>query len=286
MIDEVREVMAEARRVIEAEIEAGHRYVLDGELRARLDAPPPGTSSPPPGTSASPPAAPASPPATPASPPATPASPPATDSGEGPDLTLAERSERHAALAARAEACTSCGLAATRNRVVVGVGKLGAHLMLIGEAPGHDEDRTGEPFVGRAGQLLNRILAAIGLERNEVYIANIIKCRPPENRNPTPTEITACSPLLREQIDLVRPRVICALGRIAATTLLRSHQTLGAMRGRVHELSGIPLVVTYHPSALLRYPAYKKPTWEDMQVVQRLLGGADAEIALVAGTRT
>jgi DNA polymerase len=254
--------MAQARRVIEAEVEAGHRYVLDGELKARLDAPPPAPASPP-ATSTSPPAA-------PAPPPAAPASPPATGDGEGPDPTLGERRERHAALVARAEACTSCGLAATRNRVVVGVGKLGAHLMLIGEAPGHDEDRTGEPFVGRAGQLLNRILTAIGLE----------------NRNPTPTEITACSPFLREQIDLVRPRVICALGRIAAATLLRSHQTLGAMRGRVHELSGIPLVVTYHPSALLRFPAYKKPTWEDMQVVQRLLAGAGAEAALVAGTST
>jgi DNA polymerase len=255
------EVLAEARRLIEAEIQAGRRYVLDRELRDRLDAGPP----PPPAAAS--------------------VGGPPRAAGAAAGLTLAERRERLAALAERVLACTRCGLAAGRNKVVVGTGQLGSRLMLIGEAPGHDEDQTGEPFVGRAGQLLNRILAAIGLERGEVYIANIIKCRPPENRNPTPSEIAACVPFVREQVDLVAPRVICALGRVAATTLLKSTATLAAMRGRVHEFSGIPLVVTYHPSALLRYQAYKRPTWEDMQVVQRLLAGASAEEALLAGAR-
>jgi DNA polymerase len=143
--------------------------------------------------------------------------------------------------------------------------------MLVGEAPGHDEDMTGEPFVGRAGQLLTRILAAMQLERSAVYIANVIKCRPPENRNPLPAEIAACSPFLAEQIQLVKPRVLCALGRYAAANLLSTHQSLAGLRGRVHDYRGIPVVVTYHPSALLRYPMYKKPTWEDMQIVLKLL---------------
>jgi DNA polymerase len=155
--------------------------------------------------------------------------------------------------------------------VVVGVGPIDAPLMLVGEAPGHDEDMTGEPFVGRAGQLLTRILAAMQLERSAVYIANVIKCRPPENRNPLPAEIAACSPFLAEQIQLVKPRVLCALGRYAAANLLSTHQSLAGLRGRVHDYRGIPVVVTYHPSALLRYPMYKKPTWEDMQIVLKLL---------------
>jgi uracil-DNA glycosylase len=162
-------------------------------------------------------------------------------------------------------------LSETRTTVVVGIGAIDPPLMLVGEAPGHDEDVSGEPFVGRAGQLLTRILAAMQLERPSVYIANVIKCRPPENRNPLPGEISACSPFLAEQIQLVRPRVLCALGRYAAATLLGTHQSLGALRGRVHDYRGIPLVVTYHPSALLRYPMYKKPTWEDMQIVLKLL---------------
>lgn len=261
MADEVFKVLAEVRNLIEAEIQAGRRYVLDRELRGRLDAGPP----PPPA--------------------AAPVGGPPRVAGVAAGLTLDERRVRLAALTERALDCTRCGLAAGRNQVVVGTGPLGSRLMLIGEAPGHDEDQTGEPFVGRAGQLLNRILAAIGLKRGEVYIANIIKCRPPENRNPTPPEIAACVPFVREQVDLVAPRVICALGRVAATTLLKSTATLAAMRGRVHEFSGTPLVVTYHPSALLRYPAYKRPTWEDMQVVERLLAGASADEALLAGAR-
>jgi DNA polymerase len=203
--------------------------------------------------------------------------------GASPDLE--SRAARLAALAAEVEACTRCALATTRNKVVVGVGRLDPGLMLVGEAPGADEDRAGEPFVGRAGQLLTRILAAIGLERGDVYIANVLKCRPPENRNPLPGEIVACSPYLAAQIEIIRPRVICALGRFAASTLLGTHQTtLGALRGRIHDYRGTPVVVTYHPSALLRYPMYKKPTWEDMQVIERLLAGKGAAEALVAAS--
>ncbi len=270
MTKDRRELLAALRQRVDREVAAGRRHVIDAELAVRLSDPPaavvlPATASP---RAAAPPPRPAAP--------GIPA-PAAAD--------LAARRERLAALAARTEACTSCALASSRNRVVVGVGRPDPGLMLIGEAPGADEDRMGEPFVGRAGQLLNRILAAIGLERGDVYIANVLKCRPPENRNPLPGEIAACSPFLAEQIEILRPRVICALGRFAAATLLRTHQTtLGALRGQIHDYQGIPVVVTYHPSALLRYPMYKKPTWEDMQVIQRLLAGESAERALSAAS--
>ena len=273
MTREEIEVVAAVRRLVAAEIAAGRGRVIDAELAARLaSGREPGRTA---AAHAAPPAAPAAPPAGPAAPPAGPAS--------GPDH--AARAARLAALTAEAEACTRCALATTRSKVVVGVGRLEPGLMLVGEAPGADEDRVGEPFVGRAGQLLTRILAAIGLERGDVYIANVLKCRPPENRNPLPGEIAACSPYLAEQIAIVRPRVIAALGRFAAATLLRTHQTtLSALRGRIHDYQGIPIVVTYHPSALLRYPMYKKPTWEDMQVIQRLLAGQSAAEALVAAS--
>ncbi len=301
MTPEERAVMAELRRRVSREIETGSRYVIDAELAASIGsaagmgpsaAAPPASAGVPPASAAPPraaargttgPAAAANRAAAP--PPAAPPAPAgASRRGEAapPSPDHAERSARLAALTTRAEACTQCALAGTRNKVVVGVGCLDPGLMLVGEAPGADEDRQGEPFVGRAGQLLTRILAAIGLERSDVYIANVLKCRPPENRNPLPGEIAACSPFLAEQFEIIRPRVICALGRFAASTLLRTHQTtLGALRGRIHDYQGIPVVVTYHPSALLRYPMYKKPTWEDMQVVQRLLAGMSAEEALV-----
>jgi DNA polymerase len=285
MTREELEVVAAVRRLVAAEIAAGRGRVIDAELQARLapageparavaaaDASAPARSPAPSSI-----AAPAPAPARAAAPP--PLLPPAA----GPDQ--AERAARLAALIAEAEACTRCALATTRTKVVVGVGRLDPGLMLVGEAPGADEDRVGEPFVGRAGQLLTRILAAIGLERGDVYIANVLKCRPPENRNPLPGEIAACSPYLAEQIAIVRPRVIAALGRFAAATLLRTHQTtLSALRGRIHDYQGIPVIVTYHPSALLRYPMYKKPTWEDMQVIQRLLAGQSAAEALVAAS--
>ncbi len=167
--------------------------------------------------------------------------------------------------------CTLCPLHATRNKFVYGVGNPKADLMIIGEAPGADEDRLGEPFVGRAGQLLDKILAAIQLSRKEVYITNILKSRPPNNRDPLPEEMTVCMPYLYEQIRLIQPKLICALGRISAQALLQTTTPLGKLRKRWHDFRGIPLIVTYHPAALLRFPAYKRDTWEDMQTLKARL---------------
>jgi len=164
--------------------------------------------------------------------------------------------------------CQECPLGATRNKFVYGVGNPHADLMFIGEAPGADEDRLGEPFVGRAGQLLDKILAAIRLTRQDVYIANILKCRPPGNRDPQPDEMEKCFPLLKEQVALIRPKLICALGRIAAQALLNCSTPLGKLRGRWHEYEGVPMLVTYHPAALLRFPGYKRDTWTDMQTLR------------------
>jgi DNA polymerase len=271
MAEDYAAVLAEVRRAIEREVAAGRRQVLDASLGTRLAGamPAPGGAVAPfpaPTPSPAPSPAPAFPP-TPAAPMERVAIAPAAAPAPDREARLAKLAE----LAERVAGCTRCVLSETRTKVVVGIGAIDPPLMLVGEAPGHDEDVSGEPFVGRAGQLLTRILAAMQLERPSVYIANVIKCRPPENRNPLPGEISACSPFLAEQIQLVRPRVLCALGRYAASTLLRTQQSLGALRGRVHEYQGIPLVVTYHPSALLRYPMYKKPTWEDMQIILKLL---------------
>jgi uracil-DNA glycosylase len=159
-------------------------------------------------------------------------------------------------------------LDATRINPVFGVGNPEASLMVIGEAPGADEDAKGEPFVGRAGQLLDKILEAIGFAREAVYIANILKSRPPNNRNPLPEEVAAHEPILYKQIALIRPRVILCVGRVAGTTLLRSNESLTALRQRVHDFHGIPMVVTYHPAALLRNPNWKRPTWEDVQFLR------------------
>jgi DNA polymerase len=160
-----------------------------------------------------------------------------------------------------------CPLGKTRTKFVYGVGNARADIMFIGEAPGRDEDRQGEPFVGRAGKLLDKILDAMGYSRDEVYIANILKCRPPENRDPQPEEMKACMPYLLEQIRLIKPKFIVALGRIAAHGLLDTKTPLGKLRGRWHEFHGVPLLVTYHPAALLRSPQFKRPTWEDMQML-------------------
>jgi DNA polymerase len=286
--DSLAALLAEVRAGLEREIAAGRGTILDRELGARLARGAQGagrvepTSVPPPLAAAAPIQSAAAAPIQPAASAMPVTSPSPAILGAAPAPDAAARAARLAELAERAAACTRCTLAGTRNRVVVGVGRLDPPLMLVGEAPGHDEDMQGEPFVGRAGQLLTRILGAMQLERAHVYIANVIKCRPPENRNPLPAEIAACSPFLIEQIELLRPRILCALGRYAASTLLQTHQSLAALRGKVHDFRGIPLVVTYHPSALLRYPMYKKPTWEDMQVVLRLMAGASAEEALAA----
>jgi uracil-DNA glycosylase len=167
----------------------------------------------------------------------------------------------------------------TRTNPVFGVGNPEADLMIVGEAPGADEDAQGEPFVGRAGQLLNQILGAIGFQREEVYIANILKSRPPNNRNPLPDEIAAHEPILFKQIALIRPKIILTVGLVSATTLLRSRASLTALRQQLHDFHGIPLVATYHPAALLRNPNWKRPTWEDVQFLRahydRLTAGAD-----------
>jgi len=161
--------------------------------------------------------------------------------------------------------CQKCPLGSTRTNFVFGVGNLKAEIIVIGEAPGADEDAKGEPFVGRAGQLLNKMLLAIGLPREEVYICNILKCRPPNNRDPLASEVEQCEPYLHHQIKLLQPKMMLALGRIAAQTLLRSTDSLTKMRASVHEYQGVPLMVTYHPAALLRNQSWKKPTWEDLQ---------------------
>ena len=176
-------------------------------------------------------------------------------------------------LQGRVAACEACGLHRTRTQTVFGVGNRDADLMVIGEAPGADEDRQGEPFVGRAGQLLNAMLQAAGLKREAVYIANVLKCRPPDNRDPRPEESRACEPYLRRQVALVRPRAILAVGRIAAQNLLQTADPVGRLRGRAFDFDGVPLVVTYHPAYLLRSPEQKAKAWDDLQRVMQLLRG-------------
>lgn len=166
--------------------------------------------------------------------------------------------------------CLKCPLGATRTRFVFGTGNPRATLMLIGEAPGADEDAQGEPFVGRAGQLLNKILEAIHFRREEVYICNILKCRPPNNRTPQAEEVEQCIPYLRKQIGLIRPKVILCLGLTAAQNLLKTSESLGRLRGQTLSYEGTPLMVTYHPAALLRNPNWKRPAWEDVQAVRKL----------------
>ena len=177
-------------------------------------------------------------------------------------------------LAKTVSVCTRCDLHKSRTQTVFGVGNPNAKLMFIGEAPGADEDAKGEPFVGRAGQLLNKIIAAMGMTREEVYIANILKCRPPQNRDPLPSEVQCCEEYLRAQIALIKPKYICALGRIAAHWLLKTEAPLGAMRTGNYTYEGIPVIVTYHPAALLRNPAFKAPCWEDMKKLMALLKAA------------
>jgi uracil-DNA glycosylase family 4 len=175
-------------------------------------------------------------------------------------------------LEAVAKQCTACRLHQGRTHVVFGVGNPHAELMFAGEAPGRDEDLQGEPFVGRAGQLLTRIIEAIGMKRQDVYIANVIKCRPPNNRNPEADEIAHCEPYLIRQIALVQPRLIVALGTFAAQTLLQTKLPISQLRGRFHTYQGVKLMPTFHPAFLLRNPERKRAVWEDMQMVQRELG--------------
>jgi len=170
--------------------------------------------------------------------------------------------------------CTRCKLHAQgRRQIVFGVGNPSADLMFVGEAPGADEDIQGIPFVGRAGQLLTKIIEAIGLQREDVYIANVIKCCPPGNRNPEQDEVETCEPFLFQQIDIIKPKVIVALGTFAARTLLRTLDPISRLRGRVYEYRGAKLIPTFHPAYLLRNPASKREVWEDMKIVRKLLKG-------------
>ena len=168
--------------------------------------------------------------------------------------------------------CTRCRLSAGRNKIVFADGDPNARIMFVGEGPGADEDAQGLPFVGRAGQLLNNMIAAMGLKRDQVYIANIVKCRPPQNRKPEPDEANTCMPFLERQIDIVRPEVLVALGATAATYLLNMRGSIAGMRGRMHDYRGIQTVVTYHPAFLLRDPSQKKETWRDLQMAMAVLG--------------
>lgn len=171
------------------------------------------------------------------------------------------------------EQCCACGLCKTRSRTVFGVGNPHAELMIIGEAPGAEEDRQGLPFVGRAGELLNNMLTAMGLKREEVYIANILKCRPPGNRNPSPEEAAACAAFLKQQVKLVAPRLILAAGGVAAHNLLATQESVGRLRGRLHQPPDFqtPVLVTYHPAYLLRRPEEKAKAWVDLQQLSKVL---------------
>ncbi|MCO6457156.1 MAG: uracil-DNA glycosylase [Pirellulaceae bacterium] len=187
--------------------------------------------------------------------------------------SLVARQQALDAICGEVAACTRCPkLVANRSRTVFGVGHPRPRLCLLGEAPGADEDRLGEPFVGRAGQLLDKILAACTLSRKEVYILNVVKCRPPGNRNPEPDEADNCRPFLDRQLEVLQPEFICCLGAVAAQNLLRTTTAVGLLRGRFHDYQGIQVLVTYHPAYLLRNPAAKRDTWEDMQLLMRAMG--------------
>jgi len=205
--------------------------------------------------------------------------PPSSDDGGSVEVrpVAFARSAAEALAAVRTEIgdCTRCKLHTLgRRQIVFGVGNPEANLMFVGEAPGRDEDEQGIPFVGRAGQLLTKIIEAMGLARDDVYIANVIKCRPPQNRNPEQDEVETCEPFLFQQIDTIKPKVVVALGTFAARALLRTLDPISRLRGRVYDYRGAKLVPTFHPAFLLRNPASKREVWEDMKLVKRLLDGA------------
>ena len=228
------------------------------------------------------PAAPATPVAAPparpsARPPEPAAPPPATPAPIQAPHASAVASMEWPELQATVAACEACGLCRSRTQTVFGVGSQQASVMIVGEAPGEQEDRQGEPFVGPAGQLLDAMLRAIGHDRQAtdgrgVYIANVLKCRPPANRNPAPDEVLRCEPYLARQVALVKPRVIIAMGRFAVQSLLKTTDPIGRLRGRVHHYEGVPVVVTYHPAYLLRTPADKAKAWADLCLVMDALG--------------
>ena len=281
--DTQRAAARHVRRFLAAEAAAGRadlwEAVISGYVRGVADLPAGAAPDPPAGASPASPAVPSS--GAPPAPPAVAADPeldallfdtPPAATARGPAAPLpGDTLER---VAGEVNACTKCGLSACRNRAVPGVGRGTSGIVFVGEAPGAEEDRRGEPFVGRAGDLLTRILAAmderqllpgVPINRDTVYICNVLKCRPPENRNPLPHEIEACSPYLHRQLALLRPRVICCLGKFAAELLVGAKGTVGAMRGQVYRFGPAKLLVTYHPAACLRNPGLKRPVWEDMQ---------------------
>jgi DNA polymerase len=193
---------------------------------------------------------------------------PAEGPGRMPAGVDSSRETRLAALRAEIAGCTLCALHERRTKLVFGVGDPEADLMFVGEAPGAEEDVVGDPFVGAAGRLLDKIFAAAGIAREEVFITNVVKCRPPGNRDPEIEEIVTCLPVLRRQIEIVDPKILCALGRHAAQTLLGRPDPIGRLRGVWHEWEGRKLICTYHPSACLRNPDYKRPVWEDFQMLR------------------
>jgi len=188
-------------------------------------------------------------------------------------LAEPETGERESLAEIRADLgeCCRCGLSEQRQKIVFGIGSEAARLVFVGEAPGRDEDLQGEPFVGEAGKLLDRIILAMGMHRSEVYICNVIKCRPPRNRDPKPDEIASCEPFLQRQLRAVQPQVIVTLGKFAGQTLLRSETPISRLRGSWHEYQGIPVMPTFHPAYLLRNPASKREVWEDMKLVMQRL---------------
>jgi DNA polymerase len=237
---------------------------------------PPAAARGPSGAGGAPGAPPAAPHSSPAAPGALPPLPPPGLSYDPPggDLFATDPVQQAGSLAAIAElvaACTKCRLCESRSRTVPGEGPTDARLVVVGEGPGRVEDQTGRPFVGQAGELLTKILAAIELPRERVFICNVVKCRPPENRVPQYDEVAACLPYLFRQIELLKPQVILAMGGTAAQALLDTKQSLGALRNLLHRFRGIPVIVTYHPAALLRNPNWKKPTWDDVRIARRLL---------------
>jgi uracil-DNA glycosylase family 4 len=259
------EVAAELRRHLAWLADAGVREVPDAPPASRGDGtrPPEPAVAPAPGAPATRPSGPAGGP-----PPGGTRYGPA-DKGCGSAALLAVRHDLGE--------CSRCKLGPTRTRLVFGVGNPGAELMFVGEGPGEDEDRQGEPFVGRAGQLLTKMIEAMGYRRDEVYIANVVKCRPPGNRNPEPDEIEACEPFLRAQIGAVGPKVVVALGKFAAQTLLRETSPISRLRGRWFRYEGVRLMPTFHPAYLLRSPHEKARAWEDLQLVMGELGKPTAK---------
>jgi uracil-DNA glycosylase len=195
-----------------------------------------------------------------------------TESSEPVKKPVQDLPEKFIALNKEVSICQKCELHQSRTQTVFGVGNADADWLIIGEAPGADEDKQGEPFVGRAGQLLNSMLLAMGLQREQVFIANILKCRPPENRDPKSEEVVACESYLRQQIDLIKPKIILAVGRIAAQNLLKVDTPIGKMRGNQYQYpdSELPVIVTYHPAYLLRSPREKRKVWEDLKIAMKL----------------